>query len=336
MATEDFLTHPVQEFVSDFGDGVTGYFGQTFVALASNLTEIEFELDPFVGFGPGPTDYTVLVASVILDANGNFVRPDQLLFESEPLTFTVDGNDFDWQPVSVDVTGLDLIAGQTYVFLLNANFGGNAARGAARIAGFGVGETLPIEPVGNAVFLHQNNGSTALDFASDDWFNTQDDLAYRLTYDDVVPPGEVLAGTNKDDDLTGTPGPDDISGSNGNDTIRGLGANDTIKGENGNDDLSGGTGDDIIDGGNGADTLNGGSGNNELTGGNGKDNFDFDTSALGTNTVMDFVVGQDHVRLLGGVTAVLVDIDEGVRLDLSTGGEVFLLGVNVDDLVLLL
>jgi Ca2+-binding RTX toxin-like protein len=337
MATEDFLTHPDDEFVSDFGDGVTGYFGQTFVAIASNLTQIEFELDPFVGFGPGPTDYTVLVASVILDSNGNFVRPDQLLFESEPLTFTVDADDFAWQPVTVPVSGLDLTAGQTYIFLLNANFGGNAARGAARIAAIGVGEDLPIEPGGNAVFLHQNNGSIALDFASDDWFNLQDDLAYRLTYDDTPPPpGIVLPGTNKDDDLVGTAGNDELSGNNGADTIKGLGGNDKLNGENGNDNLSGGTGDDILDGGNGADTLNGGSGTNTLTGGHGRDNFDFDASAFGTHTVTDFDVGQDHIRLSGGVTATLNDAGADVELTLSAGGQVIgqviLLGVQVDEL----
>ena len=60
----DFLAHQPGEFISQFGDGVTGYFGQTFIAQAANLTQIEFELDPFMGFGAGTTDYTVMVASV--------------------------------------------------------------------------------------------------------------------------------------------------------------------------------------------------------------------------------------------------------------------------------
>jgi Ca2+-binding RTX toxin-like protein len=333
--TDDFLTHPVQESFSAWGDGPTGYFGQTLVALAPNLTQIEFEIDPFVsGFGPGPTNYTVLVASVSLDSNGNFLHPDQVLFESTPLTFRVDGSDFNWERVSVSVEGLDLTVGETYAFLLNANFGGNAGRGAARVAGIGVDEDAPPEPAGTAFAFHGNLGSTAADFGASGWFLLSGDLAYRLTYDDTPrPPGIVLPGTNKDDDLVGTAGDDEISGGNGSDTISGAGGDDKINGGNGNDLLFGDAGDDILDGGsNGADTLNGGSGNNTLSGGNGKDNFDFGSSASGNNTVTDFVVGQDHFRLFDGVTVIKqTDTAAGLELALSNTGHVLFSGVQVAD-----
>ena len=337
MATDDFLAHPVGEFISPFGDGPTGYMGQTFVADASNLTRIEFELDPILGWGDGPTNYNVLVASVILNSAGNFVRPDELLFESAPRTFNVDGVQLNWQRVSVDVSGLDLVAGQTYVFLLNANFDGNAARGAANVAGIGVDEDVANEPEGNAVFLNANTGSIESDFAFSGlvgWFNVQGDLAYRLTYADTPPPGIINTGTNKDDNLVGDAGDDELSGGNGADTIRGLGGNDKLKGQNGNDNLFGGTGNDDLDGGNGNDSLNGGAGNNRLTGGNGADGFHFDDSATGTNIVTDFKVGMDHLVFEDGVE--VIDIDDnpgGVTLTLNTiGGEVTLLGVHVDEL----
>jgi Ca2+-binding RTX toxin-like protein len=445
----DFLAHLPDEDFQPWGDGPTGYYGQTFVALASNLTQIAFEIDPFLPLdlrNDGPTDYNVLVASVILDGTGNFVRPDEVLFASGGLHFTPDGTEGNWERVTVSVEGLNLAVGQTYVFLLNANFGGNGNGGAAAVAAIGVNEDLPLEPEGTFVLATGNRGSTADDFAELFWLALDGDLAYRLAYaggensaptatddnfaatqgtvltvaadgvlandedldgdalivtdvafegvsgdvgialagdwgdlvlnedgslsytpdpaklalapaadtpvdtfdytiDDgnggsdvgtleiaVTPTGIVFPGTNKDDTRTGTAGNDELSGGNGADTLSGLGGNDKINGDNGNDVLSGGTGDDILNGGNGADTLNGGSGNNQLTGGNGADNFDFGLSATGTNRVTDFKVGMDHVRLLEGVTAVLVDIPEGVRLDLSAGGqdlgEVILVGVD--------
>jgi hypothetical protein len=114
IVVTDFLAHQPGEFIAEFGDGVTGYFGQTFIAQASNLTQIEFELDPFLAFGAGTTDYTVMVASVT-SAPGSF-HPDQVLFQSAPLTFTTDGDELNWQPVSVAVSGLNLTAGRLTSF----------------------------------------------------------------------------------------------------------------------------------------------------------------------------------------------------------------------------
>jgi len=335
MATvTDFLAHaPENEFFAFWGDGATGYYGATFVAQASDLTQIEFDIDPVLGSGAGPADYTVLVASVTRAADGSFLHPDRVLFQSAPLSFTPDGVAV-WQRVAVPVTGLSLSAGQTYVLLLNANFGGSDGGGDAKVAGNGFNLTFPGDPLGGFVFAHGDAGSTASDFASLSWRTLAGDLAYRLTYDQPPPPpGEVWTGTNKDDNKTGTDGNDVLSGGNGADTIRGAGGNDQINGGNGNDLLFGGAGDDILDGGgNGADTLNGGSGNNTLTGGNGRDNFDFDSSAFGNNTVTDFAVGQDRFRLLDGVTVVnQTDSAAGLELTLSNTGRVLFSGVHVAD-----
>jgi Ca2+-binding RTX toxin-like protein len=335
MATvTDFLTHaPTGEFFAFFGDGATGYYGETFVARASNLTQIEFDIDPVLGGRSGPTDYSVLVASVTLATDGSFLRPDQVLFESAPLSFTPDGVTV-WQRVTVPVTGLRLTADQTYVLLLNANFGGNDGGGDARVAGNGFNDSFPGDPQGGFVFAHGNTGSTATDFASLLWGRLPGDLAYRLTYDQPPPPpGIVSNGTNKDDNITGGDGDDVLSGGNGGDTIHGAGGNDNINGGNGNDLLFGDAGDDILDGGgNGADTLNGGSGNNRLTGGNGGDNFDFGSFASGNNTVTDFVVGQDHFRLLDDVDVLgQTNTAAGLLVTLETGGQVLFSGVHVTD-----
>jgi hypothetical protein len=200
----DFLAHGSEEFFALWGDGATGYYGQVFEAQASDLTRIEFELDPVLGSGAGPADYTVLVASVKFDDDGNFVRPDQVLFESAPLSFTPDGAAFDWQHVSVGVAELSLTPGQTYIFLLNANYGGNAAGGDARVAATG-DQTLPGDPEGFAVFSPGNRGSTAADFALNTWFNffpPGADLAYRLTYAG----GDNSAPTAIDDNFAATQG----------------------------------------------------------------------------------------------------------------------------------
>ena len=323
----DFLAHEDDEVIQFFGDLTTGYYGQTFVAAGPALTQIE--IDP-VGPISGTTDYNVLVATVTTDAQADF-HPDQVLFASDPLTFTND-NVAAFEHITVPVTGLSLNAGQTYVFLLNANFGGNEGGADARVAATGL-QTLPGYEQGSAVIFVGNTGSTATDFASDGWFNVENggDLAFRLTFDDK-PLGIVFNGTNKSDTKTGTAGDDELHGGNAGDVLDGAGGNDKVFGDNGDDTLFGGLGDDLLDGGNGADVLNGGFGNNTLTGGNGRDTFDADTSATGTNTVTDFAVRQDHFRLLDGVTVLAqTDTAAGLDLTLSTGGHMIFLGVHVAD-----
>jgi VCBS repeat-containing protein len=204
MAIVDFLAHPADEFVASWGDDATPYYGQTFTAEGTILTQIQFEIDPFISpnLTSGTTDYTVMVASVTLDDDGNFLHPDELLFESAPLIFTPDGNDFDWQRVTIDLAGLNLTEGETYVFLLNANFG-SGSLGTARVAGIGVDKTVDPEPDGTAVFFAGNDsGDTAADFAAAGWLEfVDDDLAFRLTFDD-----SNRNPTAGDDQASATPG----------------------------------------------------------------------------------------------------------------------------------
>jgi Ca2+-binding RTX toxin-like protein len=61
------------------------------------------------------------------------------------------------------------------------------------------------------------------------------------------------------------------------------------------DYLLGGTGNDVLDGANGADHLDGGGGNDSLTGGAEGDVFEFSSNGGGTDRVLDFQLGQDHL-----------------------------------------
>ncbi|MEA5535674.1 cadherin-like domain-containing protein, partial [Crocosphaera sp. XPORK-15E] len=116
---------------------------------------------------------------------------------------------------------------------------------------------------------------------------------------------DTLGGGNGNDNIYGGNGSDNIIGGNGNDTLIGGGGSDTLYGGNGNDllygdgFLSGGIGNDVLYGDNGNDTLYGGLGSDTLTGGNGQDVFAY-TGGDGSDTITDFVKGQDKIGLYNG------------------------------------
>lgn len=65
------------------------------------------------------------------------------------------------------------------------------------------------------------------------------------------------------------------------------------------DYLFGWSGNDTLEGGEGADHLDGGWGNDTLAGGGGADFFEFSTHGGGTDRVVDFAFGQDHLFFYG-------------------------------------
>ncbi len=92
-------------------------------------------------------------------------------------------------------------------------------------------------------------------------------------------------------------GDDVIFGGTGNDRIGGKAGNDTLFGEAGNDQIWGDGGSDVLRGGLGDDILTG----DDFSGGQGSDTF---VLALGegTDTIVDFVVGEDFIGLADGLT----------------------------------
>ncbi|MEB3341643.1 CHRD domain-containing protein [Okeania sp.] len=136
---------------------------------------------------------------------------------------------------------------------------------------------------------------------------------------------DIVRGFDGNDRLNGLAGNDRVIGDDGNDTLIGARGNDTLFGQNGNDVLQGrpgadillgGSGNDTLSGGQGRDRLNGGPGDDVLTGGASRDKFifntneEFDSEALGTDTITDFNSGQDRI---------LLDLDTFTELDSSAG-----------------
>jgi Ca2+-binding RTX toxin-like protein len=75
--------------------------------------------------------------------------------------------------------------------------------------------------------------------------------------------------------------------------------NANVKGSIENDSLQGGTGQDTLSGNKGDDLIIGRAGNDLLTGGQGKDSFYFDHPNQGIDTITDFDVSQDLIKVSG-------------------------------------
>ncbi|WP_375501715.1 calcium-binding protein [uncultured Nostoc sp.] len=80
-------------------------------------------------------------------------------------------------------------------------------------------------------------------------------------------------------------------------TIYGTSGNNNLTGTSGNDQIYGYAGNDTLKGGAGNDYLEGGSGNDNLTGGSGRDTFVFDCSGGGIDTITDFSVRDDILKI---------------------------------------
>src|SRR5262245_49505813 len=143
-----------------------------------------------------------------------------------------------------------------------------------------------------------------------------DTQALSVTITNVVgvspPPSNAatINGTDEEDNLVGLTGTNNLQGFGGNDTLAsgsgddvldGGDGNDRLAGENGNDQLYGGSGNDTLDGEKGDGLLDGGRGNDNLSGGLGNDIYQFGLVA-GTDRIMDYKVGNDHIRLIEGLT----------------------------------
>jgi len=137
----------------------------------------------------------------------------------------------------------------------------------------------------------------------------------------------ILSGLGGNDQLFGEAGADLVFGGAGADVIFGGADNDTLRGEDGNDKITGGTGADDLFGGAGNDSLtagsdgsllDGGTGNDILGGGAGEDVFVFATGS-GRDSVVDFDLGRDVLRLDGINTDLVVVQARGGNVLISWG-----------------
>ncbi|MBE9261343.1 calcium-binding protein [Microcystis sp. LEGE 00066] len=120
---------------------------------------------------------------------------------------------------------------------------------------------------------------------------------------------DTLLGGGGNDSLDGGSGTDSLDGGEDNDTLFGGSDNDTLFGNSEEDSLLGGDGNDSLDGGSENDTLIGGDGNDTLTGGLGADQFVYNNSNEGADTITDFGFGGADAIVLssggfGGLTTI--------------------------------
>ncbi|MBX9700596.1 MAG: hypothetical protein K2X74_14250 [Acetobacteraceae bacterium] len=150
-----------------------------------------------------------------------------------------------------------------------------------------------------------------------------------LTFTSLATTIILNAGRGNDSIVTGGGG-DELTGGNGN---------DTLNGEGGADRVTGGKGRDLLIGGGGNDTISGNAGNDTLSGGAGLDTFSF-TPGGGTDTIIDFVDGDDVIRIRNfgaafdtdaEVLAVAVQAGADVAITLAnpTGGNTVILIENL-------
>lgn len=179
------------------------------------------------------------------------------------------------------------------------------------------------------------------------WLGDENDVSHGGRKNDLLSLGggnDKAWGHAGNDIMDGGAGNDRMAGQRGDDVMWGGDDNDRLIGGKGDDDLSGNRGADNLNGGRGADALNGGDGldlliggfgNDVLTGGADIDVFRFGMRS-GSDTITDFVVGEDSIAFVGGqrvVGAELADLDgdgdvDDTALDLFRG-EIAVLNVDL-------
>ena len=134
--------------------------------------------------------------------------------------------------------------------------------------------------------------------------------------------GEMINGSNDDNNLKGTPGIDTITGGQGN---------DSLEGKQGGDVIGGGKGDDILRGNQGEDRLNGGAGENTLEGGRGYDVFVI-KNKKGNNTISDLDIEQDMIEVPNDKYTITAQGDDSV-LTLKNGATSLIVDINSQELI---
>ncbi len=143
---------------------------------------------------------------------------------------------------------------------------------------------------------------------------------------------DTLYGGLGGDWVVGGQGQDLLYGEDGHDVVLGNLGNDTVDGGLSNDWVRGGQGDDSIVAGWGDDWIAGDRGNDTISGGGGADLF-HSWGDAGLDRVIDFNRQEgDRVNLLPGTTYEVSQGAEGVVINMSGGGQMVLVGVQLSTL----
>ncbi|MBW4680930.1 MAG: DUF2974 domain-containing protein [Microcoleus vaginatus WJT46-NPBG5] len=195
-------------------------------------------------------------------------------------------------------------------------------------------ESLRVTP-GVSYFGVLNQIETALALSQSNYLDGYafNNTALALEGNDTVIGNEgndTLNGNQADDILSGAGRDDILYGGQNNDVLFGNLGTDYLSGDLGNDSLYGGKGSDTLIGSEGDDILRGESDSDFLTGGSGFDQF---VLALGegTDTIIDFIKGEDLLALSGGLTfRQLVIVAGGNSTLIASNGQFIANVVGID------
>jgi len=169
---------------------------------------------------------------------------------------------------------------------------GSAATAKAALASI-ISATGSVDAIEAYGYLASLTGAMSADYANyPTWAITP-----KLADGTPLENSDIHLGDSGNTLLTGTAHNELLHGGAGNDTLHGGGGIDWLFGGDGDDLLFGDAGNDVLFGNAGNDTLNGGAGDNFLKGGAGADTFVFDTAGAGHDTIADFSLGEDFLRL---------------------------------------
>jgi Ca2+-binding RTX toxin-like protein len=282
------------------------------------------EFDTFVDTGTGGTDTLSNLAGTALTLNGFTINNgiDVINGNNQAIIGNNNGNAFDFSAVTFNNVsfvsggnGNDSIVGTALSDNLQGGAGDDTISGGAgadRLDGGaqndsllgGVGDDTLVGGTGNDT-LDGGDGSDIYEVAI-----TQ--AEFDLFTDTGVSGNDTLRNTSTSSlTLSGfsiTNGLEFIDGNNrailGNNNNNNFNFSAVtlsnvlfVDGGNGNDFLIGSAVSDNLRGGNGNDTIDGGNGADNLFGGAGNDSFIFNSSSTGVDTINDFAIGGDTLRI---------------------------------------
>lgn len=186
---------------------------------------------------------------------------------------------------TVTLTSVENVIGSIYHDTLIGNNESNtfgAWHGNDRVYGLGGDDWIRCG-LGNDYF----NGGTGSDTAS---FQSTESVGIHVDL-------RITTNQNTNEGIDRFISIENVFGSQKNDVIIGNHLANTLSGDIGSDRINGDGGDDLIYGGSGNDRLNGDNGDDQLWGGAHRDVFVWQILNWGTDTIQDFVQGQDRIDI---------------------------------------